>query len=225
MARYSIERFNRIIPVRGLALDQLVADGLYSRPMEFKAGREGSRQMWDVISDAPMSTEFAISRFLVPHVAKYGWALFLDCDVLCFENVSNLFALADDSKAVMCVKHQHVPQEGTKMDGQIQTAYDRKNWSSVMLFNCEHPSNSRLTLDLINGVPGRDLHRFCWLEDDEIGELPKKWNYLVGHDNRKSVPDPAIVHFTNGLPDVDGREMQEFSVNWHKYLPHAVGVW
>lgn len=180
--------------------------------------------MWDTLSDAPMSTEFSMTRFLVPHLARHGWALFMDCDILVRENITNLFKLADDKKAVMCVKHDHQPSYMVKMDGQMQTQYARKNWSSVMLFNCEHPSNKKLTLSMINSLPGRDLHRFCWLDDDEIGELPKRYNYLVGHDTLEKVPEPAIVHFTEGLPDLPGRNKQEFAAVWHGCLPYAVGA-
>src|SRR5690606_8943360 len=151
-----------------------------------------------------MATEFAISRFLVPHLAKKvhgvrgGWAMFQDCDMLNRGNVVEAFNQLDPSKAVMCVKHNHNPPEGTKMDGQEQLRYARKNWSSVMFFNLDHPSNSKLTVELVNTVPGRDLHRFCWLQDDEIGELGPEWNFLVGHSDPSI--DPKIVHHTEGSP-------------------------
>jgi lipopolysaccharide biosynthesis glycosyltransferase len=158
-----------------------------------------------------MATEFAISRFLVPHLAKSGWALFMDCDMLVRADLMELFALADPSKAVMCVKHRHVPPPGLKMDGQEQTRYARKNWSSVMLLNRDHPANKRLTVEMINSVPGRDLHRFCWLEDDKIGELPPEWNFLVGHTKLPRGKSPKIVHFTEGTPAMAGYENVEFA--------------
>jgi hypothetical protein len=100
----------------------------------------------------------------------------------------------------MCVPHFHQVVEGASKKGtQVQVNYTRKNWSSVMLFNRDHPANNALTLELLNTVPGRDLHRFCWLKDEEIGFLDKKWNHLVGVDGAQ-VDDPAIVHFTNGGP-------------------------
>jgi hypothetical protein len=137
-------------------------------------------------------------------------------------NVSHLFELADDRYAVMCVQHDHRPQATSKMDGQIQTSYARKNWSSVMLFNVEHPGNARLTVEMINRLPGRDLHRFCWLRDDEIGALPPEWNFLAG--NGQAMANPALVHFTNGLPDVPGCEAQPFADDWRALVPHAVGA-
>ena len=74
-------------------------------------------------------------------LAQTGWALFVDCDVV-FRG-SPLAMPLDDSKAVMVVKHRPLPAEGTKMDGQAQQAYSRKNWSSVIAFNCDHPANRR----------------------------------------------------------------------------------
>lgn len=195
------------IPVHGLVLDDLKAQGLYSRPAETRNG-----QMWDVISDAPMATEFSNSRFLAPILAKQGWALFMDCDMLVRADVADLFALADERYAVMCVKHVHVPDNTRKMDNQMQTLYARKNWSSLMMFQCEHPANAKLTVEMINTVPGRDLHRFCWLDDDQIGSLDPAWNWLAGHSD--PAIDPKIVHFTNGTPDMRGHEKQPYAAEW-----------
>jgi lipopolysaccharide biosynthesis glycosyltransferase len=190
---------------------------LYWRPTM----RRG-HQLWDAISKAPMATEFAISRFLVPHLANTGWALFMDCDVLVRRPLDDIFALADPRYAVMCVKHVHEPVATLKMDGQVQTRYPRKNWSSVMAFNCDHPSNRALTLDLINTAPGRDLHRFCWLNDDEIGALPPEWNWLVGHSD--PALDPAIVHYTTGSPRLSGAHISlPFADEWNVYLETSHG--
>jgi hypothetical protein len=207
----TISGLNAPIPVRGVVLSDLRERGLYTRPTSRRDGR-----LWDEISDAPMSTEFACSRFLVPHLAGSGWAMFMDCDMLVRRPLRKLFALADPSKAVMVVKHHHEPPEGEKMDGQLQVRYARKNWSSVVLYNCDHPANQALTVDLVNTVPGRDLHRFCWLDDDLIGELPHEWNWLVGHSN--PAIDPAIVHFTTGIPSMPGYEDCQFSDEWRSHL-------
>jgi len=224
IAMFTIRQWDKYIPIRGLVLDDLRRQGLYYRPTETRINSDGRKQMWDVISDAPMSTEFSNSRFLVPHLAKTGWALFMDCDIMVLSNVSRVFDLADPSKAVMCVQHTHDPIETTKMDSQIQTRYSRKNWSSVMLFNCGHPSNKKLTIDMVNTLPGRDLHRFCWLEDHEIGALPQEFNYLVGYTHLNSGKTPVVVHFTSGLPDLPGYEDQEYADEWRAMLPYAVGA-
>jgi lipopolysaccharide biosynthesis glycosyltransferase len=212
VCRHSIDRrMTQQIPVRGLVLSKLQAEGLYTRPIEFYE----NGQLKDVLSDAPMSTEFAVSRFLTPLLAKEGWALFMDCDVLVRESLCRLFEIANSKYAVMVVKHQHNPDYGVKMDGQIQTRYARKNWSSVMLFNCEHPANKALTLEMVNTLPGRDLHRFCWLDDEEIGELDPCWNYLVGHTKAE---DPKIVHYTDGIPTMRGYEHCEYADEWRAEL-------
>jgi lipopolysaccharide biosynthesis glycosyltransferase len=212
VARHSINRhLITPIPVRGVVLTDLRTGGLYSRPTSRRDGR-----LWDDISDAPMSTEFACSRFLVPQLAKSGWALFMDGDMLVRRDLLPLFKAADPDKAVMVVKHNHQPPEGVKMDNQTQTRYARKNWSSVVLWNVDHPANKALTMELVNSVPGRDLHRFCWLQDHEIGELSVEWNWLAGHSD--PAIDPAIVHFTDGTPAMNGYEACEYADEWRAEL-------
>lgn len=163
-----------------------------------------------------MGSEFSISRFSIPFLTK-GWAVFMDSDMVCLTDISKILELADDRYALMCVKHNHVPseeeKEKVKSIDRTQTAYQRKNWSSVMLWNCDHPANKRLTWDMLNSLPGRDLHRFCWLNDDEIGELPQKWNHLVGVNSLTG--DINIAHFTLGGPWVDGWEPQETDYYWN----------
>lgn len=220
VARGSIERFNRHIPVNGVVLSDLKAQGLYYRITERRLGK-----LWDRISEAPMSTEFAISRFLVPTLARRrakghdsGWALFMDCDMLVRDNLTKLRQLLDDSKAVCCVKHNHGPKHKTKMDGQEQTSYPRKNWSSVMAFNVDHPANKVLDVEMVNTLPGRDLHRMCWLNDEDIGELPPEWNYLVGHTSLPEGVAPKIVHFTEGGPWLEAFKDIEYADEWNSMI-------
>lgn len=215
VAKHSIHRHSPGLTVRGICLDAMRSQGLYWRPTLRKpTPTPGVWQLWDKISEAPMSTEFAISRFLTPTLAKAGWALFADCDVLARADLNDIFALADPKYAVMCVQHDYVPQGTIKMDGQQQTQYARKNWSSVVLFNCDHPANARLTVRLINDVPGRDLHRFCWLSDREIGELPQEFNHLVGVSNGDK--QPKVCHFTNGGPWHEGYEFVPYAKEWRQ---------
>lgn len=189
-----------------LDLQELRRAGLYWRPTSVRDGN-----LWDDISDAPMSTEFSNSRFLVPHLARYdGWALFIDCDMLFRTDPRELFKLADPRYAVMCVQHDYRPDANRKMDGQVQTRYNRKLWSSVMLFNAAHPSNRALDLEMVNTLPGRDLHRFCWLRDDEIGALPAAWNWLP----RITEGEPKLVHWTEGGPWLAGFEDEPYSDEW-----------
>lgn len=179
------------VDVTPLRADALAASGLLRRPADARGG-----QLYDLHSNAPQATEFAISRFLVPMLAQTGWALFMDCDMVVLGDVAGLLAAADPTKALQVVKHVHKPAAADKMMGKTQTQYSRKNWSSVMLWNCDHPAHRRLSLDAINHWPGRDLHAFQWLHDSEIGELAAGWNWLVNEQPR---PDPLhIAHFTNG---------------------------
>lgn len=216
-----LSHLNTPIPVYGIVLDELRARGLYTR----ETTRNDKGQLFDVISDAPMATEFAISRFLVPHLVRTSlppstdahYALFVDSDMLAVRDISAIFKQVKPSHAVSVVKHNFEPPEGVKMDGQAQLRYARKNWSSVMVFNVNHPSNRALTPELVNSVPGRDLHGFCWLRDEEIGELDPEWNFLVGHHDLSKV-SPRIVHFTDGVPSMKGYENVEFAAEWKSYL-------
>jgi hypothetical protein len=196
------------IPIRGICLDDMRERGLYWRP----TSRDDKGRLFDDISGFPMATEFAISRFLTPMLAKRGWALFMDCDILARADVRELFAQADPSKAVMCVQHVYEPPQGIKMDGQLQTLYRRKNWSSVMLLNCDHSANEALTFNLVNSVPGRDLHAFTWLKEHEIGSLDPAWNFLVGHTDPSI--DPKLVHFTEGGPWFDNYRNVPYADEW-----------
>jgi hypothetical protein len=190
--------------------DRLRKAGLFTRPVDRR-----DVQAYDILSNAPQSTEFANSRFLVPILGHDGWALFTDCDVIFLRDPNELVEFIDPSKAVLVVKHENLPiGDALKMDRQQQTAYRRKNWSSVALWNCSHPANARLNLTTINQWPGRDLHAFGWLADEEIGELPPQWNWLV---NVQPMPDnPAIAHFTLGGPylkDWPGAEHDDLWLN------------
>jgi lipopolysaccharide biosynthesis glycosyltransferase len=204
------------VPIYAVELEDLRQSGLYTRPTLTQDIAGAPPRLLDQISEAPMSTEFAISRFFVPLLARTGWALFMDSDILVRANLARLFEAADPSKAVMCVKHAFNPPPGVKMDGQAQLPYPRKNWSSVMLFNCDHPANKLLTLGMLNGVPGRDLHGFCWLRDEDIGELDPAWNWLVGHSSPEI--EPRIVHFTDGFPLMPGYENQPYAEEWREAL-------
>jgi hypothetical protein len=219
VAKHSVtRRLNIPVPVFAVDLQDVRQRGLYHRPTRTVVDSEGHARLWDDISETPMSTEFAISRFLTPLLARTGWALFMDCDMLARVDVSKLFLEYADrsSKALLCVQHAELLEVGEKMDHQLQVPYARKNWSSVMLFNCEHPANRALGVDLINRVPGRDLHRFCWLDDKDIGEIPLDWNWLVGHS--PPLADPKLVHFTDGFPLIPGYEQQPYADEWRAEL-------
>jgi hypothetical protein len=121
----------------------------------------------------------------------------------------------------MAVKHDHQPVDTLKMDGQAQTVYPRKNWSSLVLWNCGHPAHNGLTLERINGLPGRDLHRFCWLNDDEIGELPLEWNWLEGSSD--PVSPIRMIHYTRGGPWMSNWRGVQYADLWLRERSSMLG--
>jgi lipopolysaccharide biosynthesis glycosyltransferase len=201
------------MPVHIVPLEQnaLRDAGMYRR----RWYRNDRGQRIDSGDGRPFSTDFTFSRFLVPALSLYrGWALFCDCDFMFTADIAGLFAMADDRYAAMCVKHEHVPTEALKMDGEQQTRYRRKNWSSLVLWNCEHPSNRHLTLDCVNQMKGQWLHAFDWLSDDQIGALPRSWNWLAGCDEIPQGTVPCGIHFTLGIPTMAGHENAPYAELW-----------
>jgi len=196
---YSIVRRTSIpVDIHHLNLTALRQESLYTRPHRWQDGK-----LWDAISDAPMSTEFALSRFLVPFLHTDGqWSVFMDSDMLCLDDIASLFDHGQDKYAVMVVKHKdYDPRGAMKKNAQVQTGYPRKNWSSLMLINHEHPAWKRVSYQMVNEESGLYLHQFRFLEDSEIGSIPLQWNFLVGDDKPDSRHKiPKIVHFTNGGP-------------------------
>lgn len=230
ICRESIRRFDRFnLKVMGLVLSELRDAGLYTRETRQRYNEEGRLELIDVLSitegyNGRISTEHANSRFLVPLLCKTGWALFCDSDIMFRVSATEVFELADPSKAIQVVHHDFAPEETTKMDGQLQTVYPRKNQSSMMLINCDHPAHKRLTVEDINTRPGRDLHRFFWLNDSEIGQLPPEYNYLEGETVLPEGVQPKVVHYTRGIPDMAGYENVEFAEEWNALKPDAVGA-
>ena len=166
--------------------------------------------------DALSSTEFSFTRFLTPYLAGYkGWALFFDCDFLFRGDIAAITDYMDGAKAVMCVPHEYTPSETVKMDGKAQHQYPRKNWSSFVLFNCEHPQVKMLTPEVVNTQTGMYLHRFQWLTDDLIGELPIAFNYLEGWHTKDDCPNPIAVHFTRGGPWFNEWQNVEYAAEWN----------
>jgi lipopolysaccharide biosynthesis glycosyltransferase len=215
VARASLIRRQPSISVHSLRLARLQDNGLYTRPMKMVGG-----QRHDVISGAQMSTDFAISRFFIPVIEHCGWALFVDCDVVFLEDVKKILEGVSEDKAVYVVKHDYSPTSVLKMDNQIQTTYSRKNWSSVMLINCCHPAHRRLTLTQLNHLPVSDLHKFCWLHDEEIGELDAGWNWLVNEQPKP--PSVKIAHFTLGGPWLPDWKAQPNDEIWLEERRHVL---
>ena len=171
--------------------------------------------------NALSSTEFSFSRFMIPHLMNYqGWALFMDCDMLMFEDISKLWRMRDDSKAIQVCKHDYTPKESKKFLGQVQTKYEKKNWASFMLMNCKKCTT--LTPDYVNKASGLELHQFKWLEGDHlIGDLPLEWNWLVGEYEYKE--DVNNVHYTKGGPWFEEYAKCDYSQDWFKNLEESNG--
>ena len=169
--------------------------------------------------DPKQSTEFAFSRFLVPWLSGFkGWSLFLDCDMLCRGDIADLFAQMNDRMAVQVVKHDYTPKTDTKFLDQKQTRYEKKNWSSVMLFN--NARCKELTVDYVNKASGLELHQFQWLwRQNLIGTLTNDWNHLVGEYDPN--PNAQMAHFTLGGPYFTGYEHCEYALEWFEELEMA----
>jgi lipopolysaccharide biosynthesis glycosyltransferase len=145
------------------------------------------------------SNSFIYSRFLVPYLNDFnGWALFADGDMICQEDISKLFEYADETKAVFVVKHNYETKFPRKYLGNTNENYPRKNWSSVILFNCGHPKNKCLTPDYIADSSGAHLHRFAWLDDSYIGEIRPSWNWLAMEMSHNE--SAKLIHYTVGTP-------------------------
>ncbi len=174
-----------------------------------------SRAMYWRDDDPLASTEFTYSRFLVPALTRYqGWALFCDCDFLWLGDVAELVDQLDDEFAVMCVQHDYRPTETVKMDGQAQTVYPRKNWSSLVAYNCAHPANAALTVEAVNARSGAYLHRFQWLDDELIGALDETWNWLEGWCQKPTSGTPKVVHYTRGGPWFENWQDVDYAQEW-----------
>ncbi len=191
---------------------------------------EQLKGVFDRPRDPRQSTAFSFTRFLVPWLTDYrGWAVFMDCDMLCRADIAALWALRDDRYAVMCVQHEHVPAESVKFQGEVQSAYPKKNWSSLMLLNTSRCT--ALTPEYVNSASGLELHRFHWLAGDhEIGALPDRWNHLVDVQARPLAAveeGPALLHWTLGGPWFrDQRTMGgPLAAEWFSARDDALKLW
>lgn len=177
-----------------------------------------SRMLRDFDGQRDGTNSFIYSRFLPPELMGYrGWAVYMDSDMLARADLAELWALRDESKAVMVVKHDYHTKHRRKLIGTPMECdnadYPRKNWSSLILWNCGHPQNRILDREFVGEAPGSVLHRFQWLSDDLIGELPREWNHLVGEYGL--TPDAKLVHFTYGAPCFSHYRKCDYGTEWH----------
>ena len=218
VCRHSLLKFNNedfsVKPIP-LKHQDLRDSGLFER--RWVIDEDG--QYWDEEDGKGFSTEFSHTRFCVQEYAtkvkkQSGWTMFVDCDFLFRKPVRNLFNLVDDKYAMMCVKFNWTPTNSVKMDNKIQSSYPRKLWSSLMLWNLDHPSNEKMDWIRLNNAEGIHLHTLSWLKDEEIGEIPPTWNYVPKVSKEES--DPAAVHFSEGGPWFKNYEDVDFADEWCK---------
>ncbi len=161
------------------------------------------------------SNDFVYSRFLTPYLNNFqGWAIFADGDMVCQSDIRELWDLRDETKALQVVMHDYKTKFNQKYLGNTNENYPRKNWSSLILWNCSHPKHKVLTPDFISNQTGKYLHRFSWLDDQDIGELPIEWNWLaIEYPNH---PKAKIVHYTLGTPCFKDYRDSEMADVWHE---------
>jgi|TARA_B110000259_G_C13989779_1_gene391971 lipopolysaccharide biosynthesis glycosyltransferase len=161
------------------------------------------------------TNKFTYSRFLVPYLMNFkGWAIYFDGDMVCLSDIKDLIRNFDTNKAVSVIKHDYKTKNSVKYFGQKNEDYPRKNWSSVIIWNCEHPKNKILTPDFIESMNGAFLHRFKWLDNVEIGELDKKWNWLAVE--YPEIKDANLIHYTLGTPCFEEYKNTSMANYWKK---------
>lgn len=161
------------------------------------------------------SNHFIYSRFLVPHLMDYlGHAIFIDGDMIVRADIAELWDLRDHSKDVQVVKHDYQTRMTEKYLGAKNENYPRKNWSSVILWNCQNPANKQLTPKFIEKATGAELHRFTWIKDERIGELPREWNWLP--DEYGANTEAKLLHYTLGTPCFHEFATTDQADEWHR---------
>jgi lipopolysaccharide biosynthesis glycosyltransferase len=169
------------------------------------------------------SNDFIYSRFLVPYLCNFsGAAIFIDGDMLVKGDISDLLQYLEPDQAVAVTKHDYKTKHPVKYLGNKNEDYPRKNWSSVVVWNCGHIAHRKMTPDYVADMPGSYLHRFAWLDDDAIGELPKAWNWLV--DEYEHNDDAKLLHYTIGTPCFKAYASTDHAQEWYRELHHLTNV-
>ena len=167
------------------------------------------------------STEFAFSRFLVPYLSDYkGWSLFLDSDMMFRDDIKNLWDMIDKDKSIMCCKHDYVPKQNVKFRGAKNEPFPKKNWSSFMLMNNQRCK--MLTKEYVETASGLELHQFKWTHEENVGELPLEWNWLVGeYDYNKNAKN---VHWTLGGPYFKDYAKSDYADEWFRLYNETIEI-
>lgn len=234
--------FMRTIPIfigydsRERAATNVLIDSLYQRSsiplsiIPLVTSQLENKEIYWREKDPKQSTEFSFTRFLVPYLMNYeGWSIFMDCDMLATCDIKELWEQRNDKYSLMCVKHEHIPTEKIKFQGEVQSVYPKKNWSSLMLFN--NKQCKALTPDYVNNASGLDLHRFNWLENEnKIGEINNEWNYLLevhNSDLNQNIQGKKLVHWTLGGPWFKDQRKAGgiFALDWFIARDNAMKLW
>jgi lipopolysaccharide biosynthesis glycosyltransferase len=138
-------------------------------------------------------TGFSFYRFMLPKLAGYqGRALYLDCDMQVFANLSELWAIPFDGQTVLCT-YQPEPPERWKGNKSFKPG----RHLAVMMLDC-----SRLDWDVHEIVRGLDEDRYGYTElmsdlaivpEEQIEErIPVEWNSLEHYEAGTT----KLVHYT-----------------------------
>ena len=161
------------------------------------------------------SNQFIYSRFLVPHLMDYtGHAIFIDGDMIVRSDIAELWQWRHKRYDVQVVKHNYETCMTEKYLGSKNENYPRKNWSSVIIWNCESPANKRLTPEFVQQSTGAELHRFTWIRDEQIGDLPAEWNWLPDEYGPNINAD--LLHYTLGAPCFHDFATTPMADEWHR---------
>ena len=167
------------------------------------------------------SNDFIYSRFLIPALKDYvGHAIFIDGDMLVTGDIAELWDLRSHYHAVQVVKHDYKTKAKKKYLGNTNEDYPRKNWSSVIIWNAGHYANRELTPSRVMSMTGAELHRFSWISDERIGELPKEWNWLETEYEKNE--QAKLIHYTLGTPCFDEYKDTDTSGLWHSELRNSL---
>jgi len=160
------------------------------------------------------SNAFIYSRFLVPYLMNFkGHAIYIDGDMILRDDISKLWDLRNPFFDVQVVQHNYKTRMPVKYLGSKNEDYPRKNWSSVIIWNCNSQVNRLLTPEYIMNSKGSHLHRFEWIDNESIGALPIEWNWLP--DELGENADAKLLHYTLGAPCFNEFKNTEMNSYWH----------
>ncbi len=228
VAKHTLLKYAKVpIKIHKLHHKPLRESGLFNR--EWLIDSKG--QYVDKLDGKPFSTQFSHSRFLVPELwrnlsdpTKNPLVMFVDCDFLWRSDIGCMFEeietkrLAEIKSPVYCVQHDYRPKSEIKMDNIVQSAYNMKLWSAMMVFDMDHLDNSKLTSEVVNSQTGRWLHNFGWVGNTHsIGTIKPSWHFVPNHSENGSYSVDAI-HYTEGGPWFPSYRQGKYSqIWWNEY--------